>query len=305
MTPTSRTPDLDALIVGAGPAGLTAAIYLGRYRRRFAVIDAGDSRAAWIPVTHNHPGWPDGIKGTDLLARFRQQAERYGPDIREGWVEAVAPIEGGFEVVVDGRTVTAANVLLACGVKDNDPPLPGVEDAIRRALVRICPICDGYEVSGQAVGVLGDSDLGVREALFLKTWTDDISLIHVGPAEALSPDDRERLQQAGIRLIETPCRSVVLENDTLTALCFGPEETLRFDALYAALGCMARSDLAIQAGARLDDNRRLFVDDHQQTSVPGLFAAGDLVRGLNQISTAEGEAAIAATAIHNRLRGAL
>lgn len=297
------TPDLDVLIVGAGPAGLTAAIYLGRYRRRFAVVDSGMSRAAWIPITHNHPGWPDGIKGTELLARIRAQAERYGPDIREGTVERITAVEGGFEVVVDGRAVTAANVLLACGVKDNDPPLPGVEDAIRRALIRICPICDGYEVSGQAVGVLGDSDLGVREALFLKTWTDDISLIHVGPAEALSPADRRHLSKAGIRLVETPCQSVVLENEALTALCFGPDQTLRFDALYAALGCTARSELAVQAGAQLDDKGRLFVDDHQQTSVPGLFAAGDIVRGLNQISTAEGEAAIAATAIHNRLRG--
>ena len=299
------TPDLDALIVGAGPAGLTAAIYLGRFKRCFAVIDAGDSRAAWIPITHNHPGWPDGIKGTDLLARIRAQAELYGPDIREGTVEAVKPVKGGFEVSVGGKTLTAANVLLACGVKDNEPPLPGVEEAIRRALIRICPICDGYEVSGQEVGVIGDGDLGAREALFLQNWTTKVSLIHVGPEEALSAGSRTKLDKAGVTLIETPCQSVVLENDSLTALCFGPDQTVRFDALYAALGCVARSELAVQAGARLDDQNRLIVDDHQQTSVPGLFAAGDLVRGLNQISTAEGEAAIAATAIHNRLRGEL
>jgi thioredoxin reductase (NADPH) len=305
MTPTSRTPDLDALIVGGGPAGLTAAIYLGRFKRRFAVIDAGDSRAAWIPITHNHPGWPDGIKGTDLLARIRAQAERYGPDIRDGTVEAVKPVDGGFAVTVDGQVLRAANVLLACGVKDIDPPLPGVEQAVRKALIRICPICDGYEVSGQAVGVIGDGDLGAREALFLLTWTDRVSLIHVGPREALSASSRSELAEAGVTLIETPCQSVVLENDSLTALCFGPDETVRFDALYAALGCVARSELAVQAGARLDGQNRLFVDDHQQTSVPGLFAAGDIVRGLNQISTAEGEAAIAATAIHNRLRGVL
>ena len=298
-------PFLDAIIVGAGPAGLTAAIYLGRFKRRFAVIDAGDSRAAWIPITHNHPGWPDGIKGTDLLARIRQQAEKYGPDIRQGTVEAVTPVDGGFEVRVGGQTLSAANVLLACGVKDNDPPLPGVEEAIRKALIRICPICDGYEVSGLEVGVIGDGDLGAREALFLLNWTDRVSLIHVGPEAALSAASRSKLMQAGVTLIETPCQSVVLENDSLTALCFGPDQTVRFDALYAALGCVARSGLAVQAGATLDEENRLIVDDHQQTSVPGLFAAGDLVRGLNQISTAEGEAAIAATAIHNRLRGAV
>lgn len=296
-------PPLDAIIVGAGPAGLTAAIYLGRFKRRIAVIDSGDSRAAWIPITHNHPGWPDGIKGTDLLARIRAQAEKYGPDIRQGLVEAVRPTGDGFEVTIDGQILRATNVLLACGVKDNDPPLPGVEQAVRRALIRICPICDGYEVSGQAVGVIGDGDLGAREALFLLNWTEQVSLIHVGPKTALSAASRAKLATAGVALIETACQSVVLENDSLTALCFGPDQTVRFDALYAALGCVARSELAVQAGARLDDQNRLIVDDHQQTSVPGLFAAGDLVRGLNQISTAEGEAAIAATAIHNRLRG--
>lgn len=296
-------PPLDAIIVGAGPAGLTAAIYLGRFKRRIAVIDAGDSRAAWIPITHNHPGWPEGIKGTDLLARIRAQAEKYGPDIREGTVEGIKPVDGGFEVTVAGQVLRAANVLLACGVKDNEPPLPGVEEAVRKALIRVCPICDGYEVSGLEVGVIGDGDLGAREAVFLLNWTDRVSLIHVGPAEALSATSRGKLAKAGVTLIETPCQSVVLENDSLTALCFGPDQTVRFDALYAALGCVARSELAVQAGARLDDQNRLIVDDHQQTSVAGLFAAGDLVRGLNQISTAEGEAAIAATAIHNRLRG--
>lgn len=302
---TAPTSDLDALIVGAGPAGLTAAIYLGRFKRRIAVIDAGDSRAAWIPITHNHPGWPDGIRGTDLLARIRVQAERYGPDIREGTVDAVRALDGGFEVTVGGQVLRAANVLLACGVKDNDPPLPGVEEAVRRALIRICPICDGYEVSGQTVGVIGDGDLGAREALFLLNWTNQVSLIHVGPEAALSADSRAKLAKAGVTIIETPCKSVVLENDSLTALCFGPDQTVGFDVLYAALGCVARSELAVRAGARLDDQNRLLVDDHQQTSVPGLFAAGDLVRGLNQICTAEGEAAIAATAIHNRLRGVL
>lgn len=299
------TPDFDAIVVGAGPAGLTAAIYLGRYRRRFVVFDSGEARAAWIPISHNLPGYPDGIKGTLLLERMREQAERYGPDIREGLVEAVRPAEGGFEVEVAGKTLTAATVLLACGVRDHAPPLPGVEDAIRRALIRICPICDGYEVSGQAVAVIGDGDLGAREVRFLKTWTDDLTLIHVGPPEALSAEEREQLKAIGAEIVETPIDSVVLENDRLSALCFGPEEVRRFDALYSALGCSSRNRLAVQAGAGLDEDGCLYVDRHQQTSVPGLFAAGDIVRGLNQITTAEGEAAIAATAIHNRLRGAL
>jgi thioredoxin reductase (NADPH) len=154
----------------------------------------------------------------------------------------------------------------------------------------------------QAVGVIGDDARGAREAQFLRTYTSDIALIHVGRPEALPEEERTALEAAGIALIETPVERVVLDNARIHALCFGPGEPRRFDAIYSALGVTPRSELALRLGARLATDGRLKVDDHQQTSVPGLFAAGDLVRGLNQISTAQGEAAIAATAIHNRLR---
>lgn len=295
----------DAVVVGAGPAGLTAAIYLGRFRRNFLLLDSGESRAAWIPRSHNHPGFPDGIGGLELLARMKAQAERYGAVIDKAKVEDLAPAEGGgFWLKVQGHDVFARTVLLATGVEDNEPALPGVETAIRRGLVRICPICDGYEVMDKAVGVIGDSALGAREALFLKTYTNRISLIHVGPAKALDREIRAKLEAEGIELVETAMDKVILDANRVTALCFGPGWPRRFDAIYSALGVEPRSELAVRAGARFDSGKRLYVDDHQQTSVPGLYAAGDLVRGLNQISTAQGEAAIAATAMHNLLRGA-
>lgn len=294
----------DSIVVGAGPAGLTAAIYLGRFRRQALVLESGDSRAAWIPRSHNHPGFPDGVGGPELLARMRTQAERYGASIHRVTVDSLAPAEEGFRLRVEGEDVFARTVLLATGVSDNEPPLPGVETAIRRGLVRICPICDGFEVMDKAVGVIGDGPLGAREALFLKTYTSRISLIHVGPEKALDRETRGQLAAAGIELVETAMDQVILDSSRVTALCFGPGWPRRFDAIYAALGVQPRSELAAQAGARFDKERRLYVDEHQQTSVPGLYAAGDLVRGLNQISTAQGEAAIAATAIHNRLRGA-
>lgn len=294
----------DAAIVGAGPAGLTAAIYLGRFLRNFVLFDSGDSRASWIPRSHNHPGFPDGVNGIDLLRRMRAQAERYGAVVSKAKVTDLAVAEGGFWLRADGQDHFARTVLLATGVSDNEPPLPGVEGAIRRGLIRICPICDGYEVMDKTVGVIGDSELGAREALFLKTYTNRLSLIHVGPAKALGRETRAKLQAENIELIETAMDQVILDAKRITALCFGPGWPRRFDALYAALGIEPRTELAMQVGVRFGPDRRLHVDDHQQTSVPGLYAAGDLVRGLNQISTAEGEAAIAATAMHNRLRGA-
>lgn len=294
----------DAAIIGAGPAGLTAAIYLGRFRRNILVFDSGDSRAAWITRSYNHPGFPDGVGGVELLNRMKTQAERFGAPIYGARIENIAAAEGGFWLRVGEGDVFARTVLLATGVVDNEPPLPGVETAIRRGLVRICPICDGYEVMDKAVGVISDSALGAREALFLKTYTSKIALIHVGPAAALDRKLRAELDAHGIELIETPMDQVILDAKRVTALCFGPGWPRRFDAIYSALGVEPRSELAVQLGARFDSGRRLYVDEHQQTSVRGLYAAGDLVRGLNQISTAEGEGAIAATAMHNSLREA-
>lgn len=294
---------LDAIVVGAGPAGLTAALYLGRFRRRVLVIDGGDSRAAWIPVTHNHPGFPDGVAGVRLLELQRDHAVRYGARIRAGKVEALSAMDGGFVLETNDGVLRAPTVLLACGVEDNAPALPEVDEAVRRALLRICPICDGFEVTGQRVGVIGDGPLGAREALFLRTYADALSLIHVAAPDALPGEERRLLAEAGIQVLEAPIDSVELQPDQPRALCFSGAGRVQFDALYSALGVTPRTGLALAAGARHDDQGRLVVDDHQQTSIPGLYAAGDMVRGLNQITTAQGEAAIAATAMHNRLRG--
>jgi thioredoxin reductase (NADPH) len=294
---------LDAIIVGAGPAGLTAALYMGRFRRRVLVIDGGDSRAAWIPTTHNHPGFPEGVSGKALLALQRDHALRYGAEIRSGDVQTLSVTDDGFVLEVDGDTLHAATVLLACGVEDNAPALPEVDEAVRRTLLRICPICDGFEVTGQRVGVISDGPLGAHEALFLLTYADRLTLIHIAAPAALPDEERALLAQAGVTLIEAPIASVELQPDRPRALCFSDAGRLEFDALYSALGVTPRTGLALAAGARHDDQGRLVVDDHQQTSILGLYAAGDMVRGLNQITTAQGEAAIAATAMHNRLRG--
>jgi len=292
---------MDCVVVGAGPAGLTAAIYLARFRRSFAVIDAGGSRADWIPRSHNHPGFPGGIGGKALLGRMRRQAQAYGADIRAGRVESLQARRDGFSLKTSGGTLRARKVILASGVIDNEPDIPGVEAAVRRGLVRICPICDGYEVIDKTVGVIGDGPLGAREAIFLTTYSKRVWLIHVGRPSALPKAERARLKAAGVGLIETPIGRVVLDHRRIAALCFGPDEPKVFDALYSALGVTPRCALAVDAGARLDKDGRLVVGDHQETSVPGLYAAGDLVRGLNQISTAQGEGAIAATDVHNAL----
>ncbi len=297
---------LDAVIVGGGPAGLTAAIYLARFRRRFALFQDGRSRAAWIPRTRNHPGFPEGIVGVDLLQRMTDQARGFGAPLIEGSVTSLRR-EGQdeaavFNLTAVGRPLRARAVLLATGVADTLPDLAGAEAAVVRSLLRICPICDAFEIIGQPVAVIGDSGLGAREAAFLTTYSQDVSLLHIGRPDALDADQRGHLDALGVTVLDTSLARITLRTDLGIALCEAEGGQRVFNAVYTALGVTPRSDLAEQAGVRTADDGRLWVDDHQQTSVPGLYAAGDMVRGLNQISTAEGEAATAATAIHNRLR---
>lgn len=294
--------DLDAIVIGAGPAGLTAAIYLGRFRRRFLVVDGGDSRAGWIPVSHNHPGFPDGIHGADLLARMRIQALKYGADIRVGTASALRREVGGFAVELEGARFTAPFVICATGVKDTPLPFPNLFDAVQRGLVRICPICDAYEVIGQKVAVVGEGEHGAREALFVRHYSDQVTLLVVGDAP-LGEAMRRELAEAGIDLVETRVREVVVEGDRIVAFDHDGGARHAYDAVYSALGSVSRSALMVDVGAEVNDAGCAIVGRHQRTSVPGLYAAGDIVLGLNQISVAQAEGAIAATDIHNQLRG--
>ncbi len=292
MTGRSSEPERwDAVVVGAGPAGLTAATYLGRFRRRVLVLDGGPSRAAWIPESHNTPGFPGGIGGEELLARLRTQAEAFGAVIRQGRAERLQAIAGGFVFGTDDTAIEASTALLATGVVDRLPRIPGLEAAIRRSLVRLCPICDAFEAIDATLAVLGDDAFALREADFLRTYSQDVTVLTLGPDSA-SPENAVPIRLGDLRLEP---RQVVLAPE-------GQAET-RFDHLYLALGCKAQTALAADLGARFDEDRNLLTDPHQMTTVDGLYAAGDAVRGLNQISVAVGEAAIAATAMHNRLRG--
>ena len=292
---------MDCLVIGAGPGGLTAAVYLARYRRDFLVVDAGASRAGWIPVSHNLPAFPDGIPGPELLARMRAAAERHGARVEAGEVRRLERAGDGFAADLGGRTVTARRVLLATGVDDVQPELPDLEDAVRRGLVRVCPICDAYEARDRKVAIIGYGRCRVREALLLRTYTTDLTLLTLGRELELTDDERAELREAGVRLVEEPVSAIAAEGDQVAAWRMSSGVEHRFDVLYTALGLRARSGLATALGAGHDSDGALVVDEHQRTSVPGLYAAGDVVRGLGQVSVATGQAAIAATAINNSL----
>jgi thioredoxin reductase (NADPH) len=291
----------DCIIIGAGPAGLTAAIYLARFHLQIRLFDCGSSRAALIPCTHNHAGYPDGISGKELLALMLAQAEKYGAVRELAEVTSLHPTDDGFRVGVGERDYPARSVLLATGVVNHRPEMAeGIHaEALQRGLIRYCPICDGYEVTDKRVGVIGTSDHGGREALFLRGYTQDVTLIAPDAAHDLPDPMIDKLDAAGIKRVAGPCGDFRIEDDRISLLT--AEGRMAFDSVYPALGSRIRSKLAVQAGARAAEDGCLEVDDHQRTSVPGLFAAGDVAKGLDQISHAMGEAGVAATTIRNML----
>ena len=204
--------------------------------------------------------------------------------------------------VTNGETLLASHVVIATGVVDVEPPLPNALEAVRRGLVRQCPICDGYEMIDRKLVVIGRGTLGLGEALFLRTYTPDITLVTLGDRLELSEDNRRRMEDAGIRAMETPVSEISLEGDRIARLVFADGGTLTFDAIYSALGTHPRADLAATLGLDLGADRRILTDGHQHTSIEGCYAAGDIVSGLNQIGVAMAQGEIAAVDIHNRLR---
>ncbi|EEF23890.1 Thioredoxin reductase, putative [Ricinus communis] len=169
---------LDCLIVGGGAGGLTAAIYLARFRRNVLLVDSGKSRLSLIPTSHNYPGFPEGINGKELLTRLGTQARQFGAIITEGVVLSISKGDDGLlKVAFDETTVFSKTVILATGASDIAPAIKGYENALRSATLRYCPICDGFEAIGKKVGVLGSGTHGIKEALFISWYAADLTLI--------------------------------------------------------------------------------------------------------------------------------
>ena len=296
-------PIIDCLIIGGGPAGLTAAIYLARFHLDILVVDGGKSRAGWIPCTRNVSGFPDGIEGKELLERMREQACKYGAKIE---TEFVTKLEldkqaGLFTATWGSGCATARSVLLATGVTNRRPPMDEQlhDAALARGLIRYCPICDGYEVTDKKVGVIGSDSHGVAEAVFIRSFTADVTLIAPDKAMRLKPEDQQKLKDAGIGCIDGPTQAVATADDCI--IVDTAEGHHAFDTIYPALGSDTHTQLAEMVGAELSGESCIKVDSHQRTSIPGLYAAGDVVIGLDQISHAMGEGGVAATTIRNDL----
>jgi thioredoxin reductase (NADPH) len=225
----------------------------------------------------------------------------YGATIRHGHVTSLARGDDCFEVILGDDMCRGRYIVLATGVKDHLPDLPAAPEAMLRSLLRFCPICDAYEAIDKRIAVISDGAAGEREAAFLTTYSRYVTLLHVGDTST-SPHVGQ-LEAMGIELVQTAVHNLVVEKDRVTLRTISGTSR-QFDVVYVALGCTPQNSLASTLGCRREEDGRLQVNLHRQTSIAGLYAIGDVVRGLNQVVVAAAEGAIAATDIHNKLRGA-
>lgn len=306
------TEQLDCIIVGAGPAGLTAAEYLARFHRRVAVLGMSGPvpRLLLIDRTYNLPGCPEGIPGEELRARLVTQARAMGALLCEETARRIEGEDGAFCVHLrDGTQMHARKLILAMGVRDRHPDIAGIEPHIGH-FVRYCLVCDGYEHTGQHLGILGSGGSVARHALFLRTFSHHISIFLHGKSKESLGDYQTKLQQKGIDVYEPRVVKIIEKRHAEESSAFGPEgcgicledgTQHPISVLYSALGCDLSLEPVQHMKFNLDEDSYIKVDINQETSVPGIYSAGDLVSQINQISVAFGQAAIAAVAIHNVL----
>lgn len=286
----------DVVVVGGGAAGLSAALVLGRARRRVAVVDSGAPRNA--PATHMH-GYlsRDGMPPAELLAAGRAEAAGYGVELTE---DEVVSVERGFSLTLaGGGALHARRVLIATGATDELPSIPGLRQRWGKDFLH-CPYCHGWEVRDQPLGVIGTNAASVEHAQLIREWTDD--LIFFTHAHDLTATEREQLAARDIRVVDSEVREIVVEDDRLqgavlgdgriverTALFVRPEMRPSVEGLPAALGC------------ETDDLGFIRVDSEGRTSVPGVWAAGNAANPRAQVITAAGEGSTAAISINNDL----
>lgn len=298
----------DVIIIGGGAAGLSAALVLGRARRRVAVVDAGTPRNA--PAAHMH-GYlsRDGMPPADLLAVGRGEVIGYGVDLVADTVTAVdrrvvgvpdSVLEYRFDVRLEGgRTLAGRQVLVTTGLVDEVPDIPGARERWGRDLLH-CPYCHGWEVRDRALGVLGTNPGAGQHAQLVRQWSDDVTFfVHTYD---LSPDERDAMSARGIRIVTGEVDRLVVADDRLTGVQLSDGRFVPRDAVFIRPGMAPRPDgLLAGLGCDVGDAGFARVDPTGMTSATGVWAAGNAVDPRAQVITAAGQGSAAAIAINGAL----
>ncbi|MCW2763692.1 MAG: thioredoxin reductase [Marmoricola sp.] len=287
--------DYDVLIVGGGTAGLSAALVLSRARRKVLVVDAGEPRNA--PASHMHGFLSrDGLPPTELLSFGREEVKSYGGEILVGTVTELVPSGTGFwGLLSDGRRVSTRRLLVATGLRDELPPIPGLADRWARDVLH-CPYCHGYEVRDQRLGVLGGSPDTARYAQIVRQWAKDVVLFV--PAGFLTKLQRSELVARSIGLVEGDVTRILTEDDHLHGVEMGDGRVILRDALFVPPRFIPNNDLLVGLGCQIDDTGWAVKDATGQTTVTGVWMAGNVANPRAQVITAAGEGSAAAMAVN-------
>ena len=290
----------DTVIVGGGPAGLSAALMLGRCRRRVLLCDTGTPRNARARALHGFLT-RDGTPPLDLVAMGREELKQYGVESRRIAVTAITPASQNFDVVLaDNSTLRARTVLLATGICDDLPAIPGLADCFGTS-VHHCPYCDGWEVRDQRLVVIGQRTKAAGLALALKTWTASVVLCSHGPAR-LQRAQRDQLATHGIEIDERVVASVDHADGRIRQVRFNDDGVRPCDAIFVAGSQRQQSDFAGRLGCSLTRQGLVKTDHLGQTCVPGLYVVGDASRDVQFVVVAAAEGAKAAVGINKALQ---
>ena len=289
----------DTLIVGGGPAGLSAALVLGRCLRRVLVLDSGRYRNERSTALHCYLGH-DGIVPLELRDQSREQLQRYDTIKFVGaTVTTVSRCKAGFSALLeDGQEMVGRTILFATGVVDELPQIPGLHELFGRS-VHVCPYCDGWEHRDAPIAVFGWGSKGTGLALLLRQWTQDLVLCSHGPA-GLMAEEQQLLDRRGIKVRESAIAELHSEDGCLRALRFADGEELPRQALFFTTGQHPRSTFLENLGCAYED-KGVAYDEDGATSVPGVYVAGDVSRDVQLVIIAAAEGARAALAINKAL----
>lgn len=291
----------DCIIIGGGPAGLTAGIYLARFKCKIKVFDDNDSRALLISKSHNYPGFPQGISGINLLKRLRQQLLNYDVSINPQTVTKVNYTKTKlFSIFTEKSHFYAKTVILATGIKDIEPKLPQLENTIKEGRIRHCLICDGYEAKNKKIGILGEGRKGLNQAILLSRFSKDIMLLNINKKLQLTQQEKINCLKRNIKIINEDIIKVTIPKNKKVTITT-TQSKLHFDILYSALGVKLRKQLINHLRIKCHKNKFLKVNSHQETNLTGLFAIGDVVSGLHQMTVATSQATTAALAVFKRV----
>ncbi|MER5325640.1 NAD(P)/FAD-dependent oxidoreductase [Streptosporangium roseum] len=285
----------DVVVVGAGAAGLNAALVLGRARRKVAVIDAGEPRNAPAPHMHGFLS-RDGLPPAMLLELGRAEVARYGVRLIQGRVEQ---IDEGYHVrMVGGPVIRARRVLVATGLRDELPDIPGVRERWGKDLLH-CPYCHAYEVRDQPLAVLGTHPGAVHQALLLRSWSDDV--VFFPHTLELTAQDRERLEARGLRLVEGEIKRLVVDGDRLHGIELTDGRAVPRAAAFLFPRMVPHDELLTRLGCDKGDNGWIATDRTGRTGVAGVWAAGNVIDPRAQVVTAAGMGSAAAFAMNTDL----